>query len=261
MLRYLLILSLIVAALVVALPSPSATAQMSNSQLWHDSFCYGDEICRVGDFNGDGKDDIAAFTRGFEAGDNAGNVWVALSNGSGFGQSSVWKTTFCVGEEICEVGDFDGNGKDDVIAFSRNAKAGDEAGNVWVALSNGSGFGQSSVWQDSFCYGDEICAVGDFNGDDRDDIAAFTRSWKTDNGEGDVWVTISARDRFGTMPMVYHDNFCIGDEVCGIGDFDADGFADLVAFVRSSKSGDGAGDVWVSLDIHNEASTDPLELE
>ena len=140
-------------------------------------------------------------------------------------------------------------------------RRGDLAGNVWVALSKGSSFGQASVWQDSFCYGDEICAIGDFNSDGRDDITAFTRSWKTDDGEGDVWVTVSARDRFGTMPMVYHNYFCIGEEICHVGDFDGDGFADFIAFVRNARTGDEAGDVRVSLDIHNETSTDPLDME
>ena len=42
---------------------------------WHDNFCFGTEVPLVGDFNGNGRDDVAAFTRG-----STGNAYVALSN-------------------------------------------------------------------------------------------------------------------------------------------------------------------------------------
>jgi hypothetical protein len=37
------------------------------------------------------------------------------------------------------------------------------------------------------CVGQEICAVGDFNGDHLDDVIAFAGA-----GLGDVWVALSA---------------------------------------------------------------------
>ena len=51
------------------------------SRQWHDNFAFGTELPRVGDFNGDGRADIATFTGGTGA-----DVYVALSSGSLFRQ-------------------------------------------------------------------------------------------------------------------------------------------------------------------------------
>jgi hypothetical protein len=354
----------------LAIPASAQTWQLGNTQRWHDSFCYGDEICKVGDFNGDHRDDAVAFVRSSKTGDGAGDVWVTLSAGLGFSGSGLWHDSFCYGEEVCDVGDFNGDGKDDLIAFVRSSKTGDGAGDVWVTLSNGNGFGEGRVWHDSFCYGAEICAVGDFNGDGKDDIAAFTgelanadnryRVWVALSngngfGEGGVWhsampcpgegycmtgdfnndnrddvlaintdpqlrgivVALSTgtsfgdgtywtdapstgalffcfqeqqqickvadfdadgRDDFVTFtrnslgevgevllhqnygtgykgdktgfelrPIIGHGLFCVANEICDVGDFNGDGYADVIAFVRSAQTDDAAGDVWVSL--------------
>lgn len=46
---------------------------MGTGKRWHDMFGQVDDIPAVGDFNGDGLDDVAAFTRG-----TSGDVYVAL---------------------------------------------------------------------------------------------------------------------------------------------------------------------------------------
>ena len=52
--------------------------------LWHRSFCQRGEVCQVGDFNGDGRDDIVTFIRNSAPGERVGDVLVALSDGSRF---------------------------------------------------------------------------------------------------------------------------------------------------------------------------------
>src|SRR5262249_11847678 len=130
---------------------------------WHDNFCFGTEIPLVGDFNGDGKDDLATFTRG-----TTGDVYVALSNGStGFvGPACKWHDLFCLNSEIPTVAAFNGYAKHFLSTFTRG-----NTGDVYVALSNGSGFdGTGWKWHDQFCYGTELPQVGDFNGDGKDDL-------------------------------------------------------------------------------------------
>ena len=119
---------------------------------WHDFFGIGNEVPLTGDFNGDGKDDVVTFTRGDTA-----DVYVALSNGSGFAGTSVkWHDHFAIGVETPLVGDFNGDGKDDVVTFTRG-----DVGDVYVALSNGSGFvGDGVLWHDFFAIGAEIPAPG-----------------------------------------------------------------------------------------------------
>ncbi|NES69112.1 MAG: hypothetical protein F6K24_29710, partial [Okeania sp. SIO2D1] len=72
---------------------------------------------------------------------------------------------------------------------------------VYVALSNGNGFEPSSVWHDWFCINEEICDVGDFNGDGRDDIATFLRNTQGGDGRGDVYVGISSEENLTRFPI------------------------------------------------------------
>ena len=87
------------------------------------------QVSRAGDFNGDGKADIITFTRGANA-----DVFVSLSNGAGFLGASIWHDFWAPGAptgEVPTVGDFNGDGKDDIVTFTR----GDDRADVLVALS------------------------------------------------------------------------------------------------------------------------------
>ncbi|MEV4357263.1 DUF2961 domain-containing protein [Nonomuraea sp. NPDC049625] len=195
---------------------------------WHDSFAVGQEIALTGDFDGDGRDDAATFTRG-----SAADVFVSLSDGTKLVQNGwKWHDYFAAGTEIPAVGDFDGDGRDDIATFTRG-----DSGDVWVALSTGSGFGTSRKWHDRFVIGDELPAVGDFDGDGRDDVAAFTRGTSAD-----VFVALSSGSVFRHDGWRWHGNFAVGSETPAVGDFNGDGRDDIATF-----TGGAAADVFVSL--------------
>jgi hypothetical protein len=100
----------------------------------------------VGDYNGDGRDDIATFTGGTKA-----DVYVATSTGVGFaGDSDLWHDFFAKDAEIPGSGDFDGDGTSDLVTFTRGT-----AGTVYVARSNGQDFEPASIWHDRFAINDE----------------------------------------------------------------------------------------------------------
>ncbi|MER6949577.1 FG-GAP-like repeat-containing protein, partial [Nonomuraea sp. NPDC000554] len=129
----------------VALSSGSIFRQ--DAWLWHDTFAVGTETPAVGDFDGDGKDDIATFTGG-----SAADVYVSLSDGGRFVQRAwKWHDDFAGGDQVPGVGDFDGDGKADVIAYTRGA-----SGDVFVSTSDGGRFlPNTAKWHDNFAVGAE----------------------------------------------------------------------------------------------------------
>jgi D-arabinan exo alpha-(1,3)/(1,5)-arabinofuranosidase (non-reducing end) len=148
------------------------------------------------DFNGDNKDDIVTFTRGDRA-----DVIVSLSDGTKFAEvAPTWHDYFAAGQEIPLAGDFNGDGKADIVTFTQG-----DSGLAIVSLSNGSGFEPATTWHSHFALGEEVPAVGDFDGDGRDDIATFTR------GEpADVFVSLSDGTKFVQDAWKWHDYFAVG---------------------------------------------------
>jgi hypothetical protein len=186
---------------------------------WHNYFNIGDEVPQVGDFNGDGKDDIASFSRG-----TTGDVHVALSNGSSFGARTKWHDFFCINAELPRVGDFNGDGKDDVATFTRGSAA-----DVYVALSTGSVFsGTGQKWHDMFALGSELPFVGDVTGDGKDDIVSFQRG-----SLGRVYVARSNGASFVGTNWIWTDDICKGTDTCAVGDVTGDGKADALGFTRN----------------------------
>jgi hypothetical protein len=114
--------------------------------LWLSGFALGGAVPAVGDFDGRNGDDIVAFRRG-----GSGDVTVALSNGdNAFGVPSRWHDYFALGDEVPGVGDFNGDGRDDIVTFVQN-KA-----DVCVATSTSTRFdGTGIVWHDTFAFGHE----------------------------------------------------------------------------------------------------------
>ncbi len=204
---------------------------------WQSYFCLGNEIPLTGDFNGDGRTDIATFLRSSEPGLATGDVYVGLSTGSGF-ESALWHEYFCIDNEVPVAGDFNGDGRDDIATLTRGATA-----DVYVALSSGAAFdGIGALWQQNFCQGEALPMTGDVNGDGVDDLIAFHR-----NGnpalDGDVRVSLS----FGEFTpaffgdTLWHDYFCLGTELPAVADVNADGIVDILTW------GPDTEDVYVAL--------------
>lgn len=115
----------------------------------------------VGDFNGDGKVDIAV------ANTRSGDVSILLGNGDGTFQPAV---NFGAGNSpnAIAVGDFNGDGKLDLAVFQAGANG--IAGSVSILLGNGDGTFQPSKVM-TFSQTATFMAIADFNLDKKADLA------------------------------------------------------------------------------------------
>jgi len=184
----------------------------------------GDDDWYVGDFNGDGRDDIARWQ-------GAVGVEVLLSNGTGFDAPAVW-TQAGIGGRDWYVGDFDGDGLEDIARWQN-------AVGIEVFLSTGSGFVGPQTWTQAGI-GDANWYVGDFNGDGYDDIARW---------QGAIGIEVFLSTGSGFLGPLLWSKAGIGDRDWYVGDFDGDGLDDIarwqgavgVEVLLAVRSGFGPG--------------------
>jgi hypothetical protein len=185
------------------------------------------------DATGDGKDDVISFQRNeWGTGTARGDVYVGRSTGTALATPARWHSSFCVGTEVCAVGDVNGDGRSDIIAFTHNS-----AKDVYVALSNGTSFGASVLWHTNFGDASDQLHVADMNNDGRADIIA------TRPGSSSVWVGYSNGANFTSSGSTWTSSICSASSgSCQVADVNGDGRGDLVAFSKA-----GAGSVKVAV--------------
>jgi len=114
-------------------------------------------LVAVGDFNGDGKPDLALVNA------NSSEISIMLGNGDGTFHAAASYGTGNPPVAIA-VGDFNGDGRPDLAVVNANSSG------ISVMLGNGDGTFQAAAKYEKGNSGVAI-AVGDFNGDGKADLA------------------------------------------------------------------------------------------
>ncbi|MEV0924518.1 FG-GAP-like repeat-containing protein [Streptomyces spongiicola] len=183
-----------------------------------------------GDFDGDGRDDIAAWYRYTEG----NKLWTFPADAQGgFTAPSVSWSTSSWDVTNCKfaVGDFDADGRDDLAVLYRYS---DGSVKIWsFPASAAGGFGNPVESWTSTSWGDWARTdfhAGDFDGDGRDDVATW---YDYADGSDAIHVFAGASTEHGTFQAprtawnAVAGRFTRSSMKLLAGDFDGDGRDDL----------------------------------
>lgn len=179
------------------------------------------------DINGDGLCDLLTLTYSHNDDDNNYvvylNYFLATNDGTGFTNRNYlgYYAASDKYQDFVQVGDYLGNGKNDILVFSYNKSGGSTNLYATMISCNLENSGYSIVFQDQFVRGhcDDVIQ-GDFNGDGRIEIIL------TDGDESSIYSV----NNNGLSPLC-SKGFPTKWHSCIPGDFNGDGKTDLISWV------------------------------
>lgn len=191
----------------------------------------------TGDFNGDGKLDLAVVNQGDGTTTNPGNVSILLGKGDGTFQAAV---NYPAGQSpnSIAVGDFNGDGKLDLAVANQGIALQAIDGSVSILLGKGDGTFQAAVDYTAGKIPSSI-AVGDFNGDGKPDLAVVNaaNSQTATPIDGNLSILLGIGD--GTFQPAVDYQPCPSPASVLLADLNHDGNLDVIALDQSTAGMSG----------------------
>ena len=192
------------------------------------------DAVNVGDVDGDGKADIAIcdWAADVDGIERAGRVRVVSGDLLMRGRADTFVLTLkgehegaSMGLAIASAGDWDGDGKGDLLVGTASA---DSKKGAWLARVV-SGKDASELWRATGQPGDwhvpMVARVGDADGDGKPDVAVASGAAASEAG---VVAVHSSKDGAAVWSVTGVKKENLGDELLAFPDVDADGVADLL---------------------------------
>jgi hypothetical protein len=220
-------------ALALLVPALAAASVLDPEIQAIDAYLVGDaangdfaETVVVGDFDGDGFDDLVVSAPDELAGSGmTGEVRLYAGSPGGLGaptlvpnQSNSWGRALAAGDDV------DGDGYEDLlvgglghVAIFRGGASGLDPTPWWSATGTAGGWGLSAAF------------IGDVNGDGWTDVAVGAASDSSDNGR--IYVYLGSAAGMGTFPQELSPNgtdYRFGHAISAWRDLDADGYDEFV---------------------------------
>ena len=176
----------------------------------------------VGDFNGDGKDDMLWRHSSGEIGE-----WLGQSNGPFANNGGAAANPVDNSWSVAGVADYNGDGRDDILWRHSSGEVGQ-----WLGRPNGGFINNGGAAANAVDPSWSVVATADFNGDGRGDVL-----WRHSSGAFAEWQGTATGALINAGPVM------AGAEgsVVGTGDFNGDGSADILA-----RAANGAITVWLA---------------
>jgi hypothetical protein len=181
-----------------------ANAYNGVSNDWH--------VAGIGDFNGDGRDDIL-----WRNTDGRATDWLSTPNGGYAPNSANFYNNISIDWQIVGAGDFNGDGHDDIMWRNVDGRItnwlGTDTGSFTDNVANAYN-GVSTDWH--------VAGIGDFNGDGRDDIL-----WRNTDGRITDWLS-TANGGYAPNSANFYTSLDNSWHVVAVGDYNGDATDDIL---------------------------------
>jgi hypothetical protein len=227
-------------------PRPGASAIFFNPATYPSGGVYASSVA-TGDFNGDGKADLAVANQCPQSNCNAGDVSVLLGNGDGTFQATQTYSTGGFEAYAVVVGDVNKDGKADLI-IANGCQSPNQCGNgaVGVLLGNGDGTFQPAKIYSSGGVAASSLVIADVNKDGFADLVVANQCLDSTCVSGGVSVLLGNGD--GTFHTAH--SYATGGLTAvsvAVGSFNGDKRVDLVVANQCQSSGNCNGNLGVLL--------------